>query len=230
MKTCKARLPKFFHRFFAFLEILAVVIGCLICCLILVLPRFLNTTGVNVSLGEIGLLPDSGALTAVTGNSETITITNLKGALSIKNSPGDLGAFARRSVLPPLILYTAFMTVLFDFLRRLFRYVELGESFTERSVHLVHKIGVTIIVYNLLATAVSFWGNQAIVRYLSQHAAVQGFKMAFTAPAGDGATVNWGQLAFQFDFDGVLIGLLVLALGEVFRQGLALQKDSDLTI
>jgi hypothetical protein len=230
MKTSKARLPKFFHRFFAFLEILTVVIGCLICFLILVLPRLPNTTDVNLSVGEIGLLPGSGALTATAGNSETITINNLKGALSIKNSPSDLGAFTRRSVLPPIILYTAFMAVLFDSLRRLFRYVELGESFTERSVHLIHKIGVTIIAYTLLSMAAKLWRDQAIVSYLSQHAAVQGLKMAFTAPSGDAATVNLGHFSFQFDFDGVLIGLLVLALGEVFRQGLALQKESDLTI
>jgi hypothetical protein len=230
MKTSKARLPKFFHRLFAFLEILSVVIGCLICFLILVLPRLPNSTDVSLSLGQIGLLPDTGALTAVTGNSETITINNLKGVLSIKNSADDLGAFARRSVLPPIILYTAFMTALFEFLRRLFRYVELGESFTERSVHLVHKIGVTIIIYSLLSTVAKLWHDQAIVSYLSQHAAVQGLKMAFTAPSGDGATVNLGHFAFQFDFDGVLIGLLVLALGEVFRQGLALQKENDLTI
>lgn len=232
MKTPKARLPNFFHRLFALVEILSVVIGCLICFLILLLPKLPNPTGVNLSLGEIGLQPDSGALTVMAGNSETITIDNLKGALSIKDSPGDLGAFARRSVLPLIVLSTAFMTVLMDFLQRLFRYVKLGESFTERSVHLVHKIGITIIAYTLLSTGAKLWRDQAIVSYLNQHAAVQGVKMVFTppSPSGDAATVNLGHFAFQFEFDGVLIGLLVLALGEVFRQGLALQKESDLTI
>lgn len=232
MKTHKARLPKFFRRLFALLEVLSVTIGCLVCFLLLLLPRLPNHTDVSLSLGEIGLLPNSGAFTAVTTNSQTITINNLKGALSIKNSPGDLGAFARRAVLPLMLLYTAFMTALFDFLRRLFRCVELGESFTERSVRLVQKLGLTIIAYALLSMAAKVWHDHAIVNYLSRHAAVQGLNLTFTAPApsGDAAAVNLGHFAFQFNFDGVLIGLLVLALGEVFRQGLALQKESDLTI
>lgn len=88
------------------------------------------------------------------------------------------------------------MTVLMHFLRRLFGYVKLGESFTERSVHLVHKIAITIIAYTLLSTGAKLRSDQAIVCYLSQDAAVQGLKTVLTAPApsGDAATVKPGTL------------------------------------
>jgi len=235
MKTNDNKLPKFFHRLFAVLEIVVPAVGLILCIVVVAVPSLLHNVQMEMELGQVGLLPESGALTALGGNAnaETITIKNLQGTVSVKSSADDGGVFAftRAATLPMLIAYPAFLMVLFDLLRRLFRSVALGESFTDRSVHLVHKIGVTIIVFTLLSAGARTWHNHAVANYLGGHATVQGIKMAFTPPqASDVIIVNSTHLDFQFGWEGILTGLLVLALGEVFRQGLALKKENDLTV
>ena len=99
----------------------------------------------------------------------------------------------------------------------------------------MHQIGVIIIVFTLLSAAASTWHHQAVTCYLTRHATVQGIKMTFATPNDGGYrfTHNGQEVGFHFGGGGILgilTGLLVLSLGEVFRQGLALKKDNDLTI
>jgi len=235
MKTSANKLPKFFHRLFAVLEILAPAVILTLCIVVMAVPGLLHNVQMEMELGQVGLLPEAGVLTALSGdtNAETITIKNLQGTVSVKSSADARGVFAftRASTLPMFLAYAAFLTVLFDLLRRLFRSVELGESFTDRSVHLVHKIGVTIIIFALLSAAACTWRDHAVANYLESHATVQGVKLAFTPPqARPVIVVGSKHFDFQFGWEGIFTGLLVLALGEVFRQGLALKKENDLTV
>jgi hypothetical protein len=235
MKTSANKLPKFFHRLFAVLEVLVPAVNLTLCILVLAVPSLLHNVQMEVELGQVGLLPESGALTASGGNTnaETITIKNLQGTVSVKSSTdtGGVFAFTRAATLPMFIAYAAFLTVLFDLLRRLFRSVVLGETFSDRTVHLVQKIGVTIIIFALLSAAARTWHNRAVANYLGEHATVQGIKLAFTPPQGrDVLVVNSTHFDFQFGWEGIFTGVLVLALGEVFRQGLALKKENDLTV
>lgn len=235
MKT-KSRLPKFFRRLFTFLEIASPIVGVVVCVLVLALPSISDRAELELELGQVGLMPEPGALTVQVGDSKagTLSIKNLQGTVSVKNPGEGALALTRWHTLPLIMAYAGFIAVLFDLLRRLFRNVEQGESFTERSVRLVHKIGMTILVFTLLSVAATAWHNHAITAYLEQHATVQGIKMAFTTPSGL-YHITHSADNFEFHFGGagilgVLTGLLVLSLGEVFRQGLALKEDSDLTI
>jgi hypothetical protein len=231
MKT-RSQLPKYFRRLFALLEILAMVGAAIVCALILGLPRISD----HAKLGfVVGLVPESGALTVQVGDSkaESISINNLQGTLLV-NSLGDgngLLALTRWYTLPLVIAYAAYIAVLFDLLRRLFRNVERGESFTERSVHLVHKIGMTIILFTLLSAMAAWWHNRSIITYLQQHGTIEGVKMTFKAPSANSIIVlRSDEFDIPISWGGILTGLLILSLGEVFRQGLALKQDNELTI
>jgi hypothetical protein len=233
----KSRLPKYFRRLFCFLEIASPIVGLIVCMVVLALPTISNRSELILELGPVGLVPDPDALTAKLGDGDSgpLAINDLQGTVSVKNADQGVLALIRWHTLPLILGCAGFTAVLFDLLRRLFRNVERGESFTERSVRLVHQIGVIIIVFTLLSTAATSWHDQAVASYLTRHATVQGVKMTFATPNDGGYrfTHNGQDVGFHFGGGGILgilTGLLVLSLGEVFRQGLALKKENDLTI
>jgi hypothetical protein len=191
----------------------------------------------DLGLGEVGLMPESGALTVTAADSKdgAVSFNNLHGTVSFRNPGDEALTLIRWHTLPFFLGYLGFATVLFDLLRRLFRNVERGEVFTERSVHLVHLIGIAILVFTLLSAAATTWHNHAIRTYVERHAEaqgieIQGIKMVFTTPDASFITVNSRRYGFHFSWEGILTGLLVLSLGEVFRQGLALKEENDLTV
>jgi hypothetical protein len=233
----KSRLPKFCRKLFVLLEVLTPVLGGILCFMILALPRISNHSELGLELGEVGLMPESGALAvpAADPKAGTLSIINLRGSVSVRNPGGSALALTQWHTLPLVIGYLGFITVLFDLLRRLFRNVERGEAFTERSVQLLQVIGITIIVFTCLSAATTAWHNHAIKTFLEEHAdpqgiEIQGIKMAFTIPYSNSITVNSREFGFHFSWEGILTGLLVLSLAEVFRQGLALKQDNELTV
>lgn len=129
-----------------------------------------------------------------------------------------------------VLVELVFGAALLDLLRRLFRNVARGESFTARNIRLVHVLGISILAFTLLSGAMQAWYSSQIVAYLNQHAAVEGGHMSFASASSGGLVVNGRHFDIPFSGRGILTGLLVLALGEVFRQGLVLKQENDLTI
>jgi hypothetical protein len=165
---------------------------------------------------------------------ETIAITDLQGTVSVhgQGEGSALARFARAATLPLVIVNAAFITVVLDLLRRLFRSLERRESFSKSTVALVHKIGVTIIVFTLLSDAARTWHDHAVVVYLGRHATVQEAGLAFTSATANATVLKFGskQIGIHVSWSGIMAGLLVLSLGEVFREGLALKEENELTI
>jgi len=60
----------------------------------------------------------------------------------------------------------------------------------------------------------------------STRVAVSGTPVQLPPPSAP----HWLGIRFPLRDSAFLTGLLVLALAEVFRQGLALQRDNDLTV
>jgi hypothetical protein len=133
----------------------------------------------------------------------------------------------KRYGLPLLLINAVFFTALFELLRRLFRNVGRGDSFTPQSVRLVQIVGGSLIAFSLIAAVGESWFAHAMYAYLSQHTdiAISGTSVRLP-PAGD--MPLFGR--FPFKSTVFYCGLLVLALAEVFRQGLALQRENDLTV
>jgi hypothetical protein len=87
--------------------------------------------------------------------------------------------------------------------------------------------GGALVVFSFFAAIGDSWFAHAMYGYLSEHTqiAVSGTFVQLPPAA------NF-SLHGHFPFRGPVFfcGLLVLALAEVFRQGLVLQRDSDLTV
>jgi hypothetical protein len=96
-------------------------------------------------------------------------------------------------------------------------------------VRLVQIVGFTLIVYSLVSAMAENWFMHAAYAYLAQHATVTISGTPLHLPAARG--MDFPHInGFPFGSPVFFSGLLVLALSEVFRQGLALKSEHDLTV
>jgi hypothetical protein len=114
----------------------------------------------------------------------------------------------------------AFFYVCIDLLWRLCRNVEQGEVFSESNTRYVRNLGFAILVYQAVACAAGFWYARLIDGFLQHRIVAEGVKLK----------LHWGSGVFPLDVSLIVTGLLLLVLGEVFRQGLALKKENELTV
>ena len=131
--------------------------------------------------------------------------------------------------LPLVLTYVLFLAVLFDLLRRLFRNVERGESFTPQSVRLVQIVGGALIAFAVAATIIKTWYLRIVFAYLLQHTEIAVSGTPVRLPPVNAEHLHIGQW-LPFGESMFWSGLLVLALAEVFRQGLALKRDAELRV
>jgi hypothetical protein len=225
----RAFLPIAFRWAFTVLEALSVL--CIVWGVIGMLVHPNLPSGAHLVLddvlgqhAEFRLQPPQG------GQGEPVlAVTAFNGNLVMTvNKPAGLIAVIEQYGIPIALLYALSLAVLFDLLRRLFRNVGRGESFTTQSVSLVQIAGGVLIALAFVSAAGENLFAQAVFNYLMQHAgiAVSGAPLRLPQP---GHMVHFGSW-LPFGRTTFWCGLLVLALAEVFRQGLALQRDSDLTV
>lgn len=214
-----ARLPAVCKKMFAFLAMLSLLSAAIFAVSILVGPisnsaaQFL--VGVNVPAGELLVRDNSG--------SPSIVITGLKAMVSTRSDP-ELVQLARYYFAPVGVLYALFMALLFDLLRRLFRNVGQGSSFTPQTIRLVRYIGFSLLLFALVSAVAEAYASQALLDYLCQHVSSPALRW------GGSRNLNDISTAVSSVSPAFLYGLLVLALSEVFRQGLKLKSDCELTI
>lgn len=226
MKT-HARLPKIISVIFAVFCWIFAFMAAMLLVAIVVDPNL--PTGGVVNLSIVDLVPKPGSMVIHADKGGTVfTVTGLSGTLNGTSGDGaELFTMIKRYLLPMGMLFTAFLAVLFDLLRRLFRNVGRGDSFTPGNMRLVYAVGFLLIVYSLASAAADSWLMTALADYVSHHLsfAGEGMRIVVTSDGGGSSsfTVSFGGSAF-------FSGLLVLALAEVFRQGLKLKEDSELTI
>ncbi len=222
-------LTKAFRWVFAILDVLAVFVAVAIIVVMAIDPKMPAGLHFGPVPVEIMGQPGSFVLRAVNRDSD-FTLTALRGSLLLfVHQAGGLIEVLKHYALPLLLIRTIFLAIMFDLLRRLFRNVGRGESFTPQSVRLVQTVGGALIVYSLVwrlpmpgsrtrCSAISrstpssrFPGHRCIFpRRRARHFR---FRMGF--PSATARSYS---------------GLLVLALSEVFRQGLALKNENDLTV
>lgn len=180
------------------------------------------TPGTSVRVGILG------KPAALTIRDTEIAATGLHGGfhLSVDNARGLIDLFKRYG-LPLAFLYAAFATLVFDLFRRLFRNVGRIESFTPHTLRLVQILGLSLLVFSLAAGISEGLLVHAVFDYLSQHATLAVSGTAIRLPQPEGYSFGGD---FPFGTPIFFSGLLVLALSEVFRQGLVLQNESDLTV
>jgi len=223
-------LPRLFRWVFTVLAVLTALAAVVLIAVILVDPRLPPDARFGPVHGKLmgqpatlALQPDASgrgepALSgrAFNGN-VTMTVDKPAGAIEL----------LKRYGLPLLLIYTVFFTALFELLRRLFRNVGRGESFTPQSVRLVQVVGGALIIFSLISAVGESWFAHAMYAYLTEHTQFAISGTSVRLPPAENT-----QLVVRLPFGSpvFLSGLLVLALAEVFRQGLALQRESDLTV
>jgi len=223
-------LPRLFRWVFTVLAVLTALAAVVLIAVILVDPRLPPDARFGPVHGKLmgqpatlALQPDASgrgepALSgrAFNGN-VTMTVDKPAGAIEL----------LKRYGLPLLLIYTVFFTALFELLRRLFRNVGRGESFTPQSVRLVQVVGGALIIFSLISAVGESWFAHAMYAYLTEHTQFAISGTSVRLPPAENT-----QLVARLPFGSpvFLSGLLVLALAEVFRQGLALQRESDLTV
>ena len=225
MASVSGFLPRFFHWVFAILEVLAGLAALAFCTIMLVNPHLPPDAHFGPIVAMIGGQPGTVQLTPA-GGDHTLVITAFKGAITfVINQAGGFIEVLKHYGLPLMLLRALFAVALFELLRRLFRNVERRESFTPGTIRLVQFVGVLLIAASVVfAIADSFFATAA-VSYFASH----------TVITVSGTEVRLPQHVYMhphgFIFNPLVFsGLLVLALSEVFRQGLALKSENELTI
>lgn len=222
-------LPKIFRWVFTVLAGFTAVAAVILCVVIAVdphLPRGAHFGPATVDLmgqpGTISLLPSRGDFDfSVSAFRGTITLFVAKA--------GGLIEIVKHYGLPLVLVDLIFFAVLFELLRRLFRNVGRGDSFTTLTVRLVQMVGFLLIAFSFVSAFAEGLFAHAAFAYFAAHAVItiSGSQLHLPAPHYVMLPRSDG---FPFGSPLFFSGLLVLALSEVFRQGLALKSENELTI
>lgn len=234
------RLPRFLCRLFLLLEV-STLIGGIWGCASLFYESKPGTMSITISsireMNRVGLVPDSGLLLVQTDDPQpkSIKLTRLQGIVDGSGVTGGaaVAVWNKWFMVALVAANVLFAVVLFDLLRRLFRNVTRSESFTLRNIRLLHWMGTAIIVFTLVSSVTEAWSNHRVTSYLQQHAKIQGAKLTFAPPplVSDAIfSYESSNYRFQIGWTGILSGLLILALGEVFRQAAVIKEENALTI
>jgi hypothetical protein len=152
------------------------------------------------------------------GNDHGVVIDALEGSFTFPNSAN------ASEILAPVkwpcicnILSTGVITIaILELLGRMFRKVEEGEIFTKRSIRHAQMIGFLFLASSLCKGGMAGWLKSAMGAVVLQH-----------VPTG---TIYLNTSANGDFGPGLVTGLVILALAEVFRQGLVLKEENALTI
>ena len=227
-----AFLPKAFRWLFTILEVLAGLAAVGVVIAILVDPTLPPGAHFGPIHGDVlGQAAEFALQPQGTGQGEPALQANLFNgtvAMTVKE-PGGLIALAKQYGFPLLLIYVLFAAAVLDCLRRLFRNVGRGESFSPQSVRLVQIVGGSLVVFAVIATIGESLFAHAAFSYLMQHTDIAVGGTPVRLPHVDPNHVRVGNW-LPFGRGTFWSGLLVLALAEVFRQGLALKRDNDLTV
>jgi hypothetical protein len=176
------------------------------------------------TLAEVTLTfePVSYRLQATKAPAGEVELAKIRGKFlgNSRSADAEIASLSRWHFFLRLVVDLAFLYVLFDLLWRLCRNVEKGEVFSESNTRYVRNLGLMILVYQAVGCAAGFWYARMIEGFLLHRVVAEGVKLK----------LHWGMEVFPVSLDLIVTGLLLLALSEVFRQGLALKKENELTV
>ena len=218
-------LAKFLRWMFTFFVVMLTLAAIAVCVVLVIDPTL--PPGAHFGPMKVDFLGQPGS---VVFRDSAFALTAFRGglAISIQNA-GGLIEMLKHYGLPLILLRIVFFIVVFDLLRRLFRNVGRGESFTQPTLRLVQILGVSLLVYSLVSAIAEAWFVHAMYTYLVQNAQITISGSPVHLPLSHNVQISTGN-EFPFGTPIFFSGLLVLALSEVFRQGLVLKRENDLTV
>lgn len=219
-------LPRLLKWVFRVLSVLMGIAAVAIVVTLLINPSLPGDT--TVGPVKIELFGQPGVLWLQNATFSAQYLMNHSVNVRLNNAAG-LFEVVKHTGLPVALLGVVYFGLLFELLRRLFANVQHGLSFTRQSLRLVQVIGVSLLVFSVVSATAEDWFQYEVFRYLSQHAVLEISGNALHAPAQGDFRMDMGN-GFPFGNSLFFTGLMVLALSEVFRQGLKLKSENDLTI
>ena len=222
-------LPKIFRWVFTVLAGLAALVAVVLCILVVLNPHL--PPGTHFGPATVDLMGQPGTVSLLPAQGDfDFTAQAFRGTITLfVGQAGDLIELLKHYGLPMVLVDAIFFATLFELLRRLFRNVGRGDSFSARTVRLVQMVGGLLIAFSFLSSFAEGLFAHAVFGYFANHAVItiSGSELHLPAPRYVMFPRGGGfPLGSPFFFSG----LLVLALSEVFRQGLALKAENELTI
>jgi hypothetical protein len=222
-------LPRIFHWVFLVLAILFAWVAVVVAIVMLANPHM--PAGAHLGPAQFTLAGQPGTIALrSTGTDSDFLGTAFGGNVSVAvEKAGGLVKLLKHYGLPLILTKMIFLAALFELLRRLFRNVGRGESFRRDTIRLVQGVGGLLILFSFFLAFAEGLFFHNVFTYLAQHAVItiSGTAVHFPAPDYEMFSKDHGAL---FGSPLFFSGLLVLALSEVFRQGLALKDENALTI
>lgn len=218
-------LPKFLRWVFGALTVVLGIAALVVVVVLLVDPKLPG----DAHLGPVDVEVMGLTGTMILHNS-ALAAQLVHGGISVRvDQAAGLLEILKHAGLPLALLNVLFFMLLFDLMRRLFRNVGRGESFTLPTVRLVQVIGFSLLAFSLISAAAEGWFEYVLLDYFSHHAvlSVSGTAVHLPQPGSYRFSIDNSS---PFGNSMFFTGLLVLALSEVFRQGLALKNENDLTV
>jgi hypothetical protein len=229
MASVSSILPRIFRWVFLVLAILFALAALVVAIVMLANPHM--PAGARLGPAQFTLAGQPGTIALrSTGTDSDFLGTAFGGNVSVAvEKAGGLVELFKHYGLPLILAKMIFLAGLFELLRRLFRNVGRGESFTRDTIRLVQGVGGLLILFSFFLSFGEGLFFHNVFNYLAQHAviAISGTPVHFPAPHYEMFPREDG---FPFGSPLFFSGLLVLALSEVFRQGLALKDENALTI
>jgi hypothetical protein len=229
MSSVSSLLPRIFYWVFLVLTVVFVLAALIVVVVMLANPHV--PTGAHLGPAQFDLAGQPATLILRSiGSDSNFLATVFQGKVSLTvEKAGDLVELFKHYGLPLVLLNMIFLAALFELLRRLFRNVGRGESFTRETIRLVQGVGELLILSSFVLSFAEGLFVYNLFAYLVQHAVItiSGTAVHFPAPDYEMFPKDNG---FLFGSPLFFSGLLVFALSEVFRQGLALKHENELTI
>ncbi len=141
---------------------------------------------------------------------------------------------------------TVTLIALCDLFRRMFRSVARGEVFSSSNIRLLHKVGALIVLLTLAGAGFGHWFGVYTWTFVEKNIELHGaMTIEMRPPPAEG--MSWGAYSIHgvyvridenqlvigpiwIDIRPILLGLVLIGLGEALRQGKVLKEESELTV
>lgn len=195
---------------------------------LVLLPLLAFLPGASLSLPDLPFKANAMVTPKVDSAArQKVQIVELRGKLHINPITAEDRNLYRYVLLVPGMMVALFTFGIFHLIWRLCRNVEDGEVFSLTNVKLVRRIGVLLITYSVASFVAGLWlGNRMLV-YARERFSFSGIELH---PDSTWAMLKLSSSLLEVETNYLVIGLLVLCLAEVFRQGLKLQQEAELTV
>lgn len=162
-----------------------------------------------------------------------VGLVALIGGLVVKGEPAQsLRAATRVPVFTASVTSLLLGLAALHCLWRLCQAGERGDIFSPANPGYVRWYGILSVAAPFIEMGVRAWERVSVAHQLEGRVSVAGLQVL----PGSLARSWWDQMAatyptpYGFDWSSFFTGILALALAEVFRRGLALKQENDLTV